>query len=320
MIDESTTTWNRQRRWANGLALATWSATVVLLCVGGLVTSYDVGMAVPDWPTTFGENMFLYDWFAASTGVQIEHGHRLLGSLVGMLTLALTVALLFDERPWMRWIGVAAFVAVVVQGVLGGMRVELNAMFHRRLAVVHGISAQAFLALLMAIVCWTSRRWSGAAVLRTEDAIRLRTLAATLAATTFFQGAAGAWLRHLGAGLLIHLLVAGVLFMLVLWTSVPVLLDADLRRTLGRPARWLLGLVVLQLSLGTASLAVVSFQPPGFGPPAGHLEAWLTAVHLVAGSLVLSSCVAFLLASVRYVAPQAPAAAPLGQSLVGAIG
>jgi cytochrome c oxidase assembly protein subunit 15 len=318
--DAERRTWSRQQRWANALALLTWSATVLLLCVGGLVTSYDVGMAVPDWPTTFGQNMFLYDWLSASAGVKIEHGHRLLGSLVGMLTLALTVALLFDERSWMRWMGVAAFVAVVLQGVLGGMRVELNAMFQRRLAVIHGITAQMFLAQLMAIVCWTSRRWCCAATLRTEDARRLRTLAATLAATALFQGAAGAWLRHFGAGLLIHLFVAGVLFMLVLWTTVPVLLDAELRRVLVRPARWLLGLLVLQLSLGTASLAVVSFQPPGFGPPTGHLEAWLTTVHLVAGALVLSACVAFLLASVRFVAPAADSAAPMEQSLIGAVG
>ena len=79
-----------------------------LLFVGGLVTTYRVGMAVPDWPTTFGMNMFLYDMTRASWAVFGEHTHRLYGAAVGVFVILLMVDLFaFDRRPWMRWLGVA---------------------------------------------------------------------------------------------------------------------------------------------------------------------------------------------------------------------
>ena len=69
--------------------------TLPLLFVGGSVTTYRVGMAVPDWPTTFGINMFLYDFWNAPFGVRVEHTHRLYGAAVGLATIVLAV--------WLRW-------------------------------------------------------------------------------------------------------------------------------------------------------------------------------------------------------------------------
>src|SRR4051794_41595724 len=97
-----------------------------LLCVGGLVTSHGVGMAVPDWPNTFGYNMFAFPVSKWVGGVFYEHSHRLVASGVGFLTVILMVWLWIKEsRRWLRWLGVAAFFAVVLQGVLGGLRVVL---------------------------------------------------------------------------------------------------------------------------------------------------------------------------------------------------
>ncbi|HEX4413605.1 MAG TPA: COX15/CtaA family protein, partial [Lacipirellulaceae bacterium] len=110
----------RTHRWALVLACATFP----LLWVGGLVTTTDAGMAVPDWPNTYGYNLFLYPWQTWLLGpwdLFIEHGHRLLASTVGMLTIGLLVLILRNEnRRWMKGLGFAALVLVILQGVLGG--------------------------------------------------------------------------------------------------------------------------------------------------------------------------------------------------------
>ena len=114
----------RYRRGLHWVAILATAFTLPLLYVGGSVTTYRVGLAVPDWPTTFEENMFLYDFWNAPFGVRIEHAHRLYGAAVGFATIVLAGCLLvFERRRWMKGLGVLALVAVIVQGVLGGMRV-----------------------------------------------------------------------------------------------------------------------------------------------------------------------------------------------------
>ena len=137
--------WSGRERWVFGFAAATAVLTLVLLLSGGQVTSHDVGMAVPDWPTTFGQNMFLFPWVDESLGVMIEHRHRLVGALVGMLTIGLVVLLWTTEsRKWLCWMGVLALVAVILQGVLGGLRVLQNEIYGREFAAVHGVFGQLF--------------------------------------------------------------------------------------------------------------------------------------------------------------------------------
>ena len=110
--------------WPHRCAVLSCVCTVALILAGGVVTSTGSGLAVPDWPTTFGYNMFLFPWSKMVGGIFIEHAHRLLGSLVGILTILTAAALLWkDERRWLRLLGLAAVALVIVQGVLGGMRV-----------------------------------------------------------------------------------------------------------------------------------------------------------------------------------------------------
>src|SRR6202167_6290009 len=112
--------------WLNRFAWLTALATLALVGVGGLVTSHGAGMAVPDWPTTYGYNMFFFPISKWVGGIFYEHTHRLLASAVGLLTTILAVWLrLADSRKWMRRLGVAAFLGVVAQGILGGLRVVL---------------------------------------------------------------------------------------------------------------------------------------------------------------------------------------------------
>ena len=115
-------------RWPHRLAWALACATFPLVFMGGMVTSYGAGMAVEDWPLTFGHWWFpLSRWFPlygnADWGIFLEHGHRTIGQIVGLLAIALVIALWrCDRRRWVRWLGVLALAGVCLQGALGGLR------------------------------------------------------------------------------------------------------------------------------------------------------------------------------------------------------
>src|SRR4051812_26798328 len=143
--------------WLHRFALLTAVATLVLIAVGGLVTSHGAGMAVPDWPTSYGYNMFALPFKFWKGGVFFEHTHRLAASGVGLLTTILAGWLwLKDSRRWLRWLGVIAFFAVVLQGVLGGLRVVL---YKDAIGIFHAALAQGFLVLVCAIALFTSEWW-----------------------------------------------------------------------------------------------------------------------------------------------------------------
>jgi len=122
-----------------------------------MVTSKNVGLAVPDWPTTFGYNMFLFPVSKWVGGILFEHTHRLMGSLVGFLTIILAVWLwLCEDRRWLRKLGVIAVVGVILQGILGGLRVT---MMKDQIGIFHACVAQAFLGLLVFIALVTTKFW-----------------------------------------------------------------------------------------------------------------------------------------------------------------
>ena len=150
------------RPMAHRLAVAALAATAVLIVLGGLVTNTGAALAVPDWPSTFGHNMFLFPWSRMVGGVFYEHSHRLAGALVGLLTVALAAAL-WRAGGLLRQLGLVAVAVVVAQGVLGGLRVVL---LQDTLAILHGSLAPAFFALLAALAMLTAPRWrvAGAAL------------------------------------------------------------------------------------------------------------------------------------------------------------
>lgn len=150
-------------RYRRGLHLFTFlvfAATFSLVAVGGHVTSTDSGLAVPDGFTTFGHiTLFapLSEWWH-EFGTRWEHSHRLVGNLVGMLTIAMCVWLLITQRgrPWLRWSGVVMLLLVIAQGVMGALRVEELSI---TLAFVHGIGGQLILCLWVLIAAALSRPW-----------------------------------------------------------------------------------------------------------------------------------------------------------------
>lgn len=158
-------------------------------------------MAVPDWPTTYGYNMFLFPVSQWVGGIFYEHTHRLVASGVGFLTTILAVWLWCkEERRWLRWLGVIAFFAVTLQGVLGGLRVTL---YKDELGIFHAALAQLFLLLVSAIALFLSRRWAG--LVERGGSVRFhRAFRPVLLGTTILvlgQLILGATMRHQHAGL-----------------------------------------------------------------------------------------------------------------------
>jgi cytochrome c oxidase assembly protein subunit 15 len=161
-----------------------------------MVTSKGVGLAVPDWPTTFGYNMFLFPVSQWVGGIFFEHTHRLVASTVGFMTIILAVWIWrVDRCRWLRNLGFAALGAVIVQGVLGGLRVTL---LKDEIGIFHACLAQAYLGMLVVITLATSRLWNLISAGHSWPAA-VRTLSRVVIGTTiliYLQLGLGATMRH----------------------------------------------------------------------------------------------------------------------------
>jgi heme a synthase len=188
------------KRFLHWYAVFVAAGVLVLICSGGLVTSHGAGMAVPDWPNSFGYNMFLFPVSHWVGGVLFEHTHRLIASGVGLLTIALcALTLVIENRRWVKWLAGIAVLAVIIQGVLGGLRVtEHNAV----LGLFHGCLAQGFFCLVATIALVTSRFWCRIEPAAHQREVRiLRFWTITVTAMLFVQLALGASMRHSHTGL-----------------------------------------------------------------------------------------------------------------------
>jgi len=285
------------------LALVNAVATLLLIFVGGLVTSKGAGLSVPDWPTTFGYNMFLYPWSKMIGGVLYEHSHRLVASGVGLLTLSLALLLwLYERRRWLRWLGIAALAFVILQGVIGGLRVVL---LEETLAILHACSAQAFFALAASLALFTSEGWKEEIEkVQRADAGRIQRLAILTTALIYLQGIFGAILRYTGAAFEAHLLLAFLVVFHVVFLAARILRSPSHLSKLVRPAVILCSLLLFQLALGLGSY-VGRFTPVGAVlPPAAVVL--LRTSHVITGALMLVTSLVLTLSSFRLLeSPQA---------------
>ena len=187
--------------WLDRFAWLTAGATFLLLGLGGLVTSHEAGLAVPDWPTTYGYNMFLFPLHLWEGNILYEHTHRLLASLVGLLTSILAVWLwLREPRSWLQWLGAAAFFAILLQGLLGGLRVTL---LKDEIGIFHAALAQSFFVLVTLIALFGSVKAG-----RFADSLQTAPVSGSLyclticsASLVLIQLILGAAMRHQHAGL-----------------------------------------------------------------------------------------------------------------------
>jgi cytochrome c oxidase assembly protein subunit 15 len=185
--------------WLHRFAVLAAISTFLLLGAGGLVTSHEAGMSVPDWPNSYGYNMFAFPPSKWVGGIFYEHTHRLWASVVGMMTTVLAVWLWRkDSRRWMKWLGVGAFLLVVAQCVLGGLRVVLN---NDHLGAVHGVVGQSYFVLMCSIALFTSGFWRKISEQKPNVPGHLRVLVLATTLLIFCQLILGATMRAQHAGL-----------------------------------------------------------------------------------------------------------------------
>jgi len=281
-----------------------------------LVTSTDSGLAVPDWPTTYGHFMFSFPLSQMVGGIVYEHGHRMVASVVGMLMVVLAGWLWLKEpRRWVRRLGGLALLAVILQGVLGGLTVLF--LLPTPISVGHGTLAQTFFCLVICLAVVTSPQWQQPRTQRKEPhrpALRLLALATT--AMVYLQLLIGAIMRHSEAGLAIpdfplafgkilppfdsfgvaihfaHRVGALLVTILAGWTVIRILRYYRQEALLYRPALLLAGAVLAQLTLGAFTIwsqkAVV-----------------ITTAHVATGALILGTSLVLLLRTHQVLAPPA---------------
>lgn len=183
-------------------------AVFLLLTLGGTVTSHRAGLSVPDWPTSFGHGIYSVPWSLWNHGGAFwEHSHRLVASLVGLLTVLTVVSIWLTQRPrsWLLALAAAALLLVIVQGVMGGLRVTQHSENQRlalTLAVIHGVTGQLFLCVCVVMAAALSRWWLQTQPQRRprRPATGLQTAAIALLIALFVQLVLGASMRHTGAG------------------------------------------------------------------------------------------------------------------------
>jgi cytochrome c oxidase assembly protein subunit 15 len=181
-----------------GIALSI--ATFLLLFAGGMVTSTNSGLSVPDWPTTFGQNMFLFPPSMMKGGIFYEHGHRLFASLVGFLTVGNCLMLWFmQKRRWLSWAGTLALLLVITQGVLGGMTVRYK--LPMPVSAAHACTAELFFGLTLLMAFATSKAWMRAKTPGFRWSVPEQALAVVFCVAVFLQILVGAVMRHSYAGL-----------------------------------------------------------------------------------------------------------------------
>jgi cytochrome c oxidase assembly protein subunit 15 len=306
---------SRSFNWPHAVACILVAVTAVLLCFGALVTTFDAAMAVPDWPATYGHNMFLFPWAEWVYGpwdLFLEHGHRLLGALVGMISLGLA-AVVWRSRAStaVRSLAVAAVLLVVVQGVLGGARVLLD---DKTVAKVHACTGPLFFAVSVAIATLTKKPLSGRTAGMQAVSPAAARAAAGLAVASYVQLVAGAQLRHLDPSVdpatfrwlvAFHLLGAAAVAVLAA-VAVCCTWSGD-RPVAWRWSRAILLLVGFQVALGFGAWVVNWGLPSGllpaswsFSDPLVARSLWGATVvtgHVVLGMLILGAAVVLAIAS-----------------------
>ncbi len=292
--------------WLHLYARFLCAATLLLIAAGGMVTSTGSGLSVPDWPNSYGYFMFSFPLSSMVGGIFYEHGHRLIASSVGVLTIGMTVWLWrVETRRWMRRLGVIALAAVILQGLLGGITVLY--FLPTAVSVSHAGLAEIFFGLTVCLALFTSTGWRRSGAASTHDAVArdatdvtTAALATALPVVVYVQILVGATMRHTGAGLAIpdfplvfggivppawtfpvtvhylHRLGAGLTAMVVFTTAGRLAMRQRDRPDLLRPAVSLTLLVLIQIGLG--GWTVLSGRAPV-----------INTAHVATGALVLGT-------------------------------
>jgi protoheme IX farnesyltransferase len=279
-------------RWPHRFALALAFATLALIFIGGLVTSTNSGLSVPDWPLSYGRLMP-----PMIGGIFYEHGHRMVATAIGFFTILLAVLLHRKEsRPWVKKAGWTALGLVIAQGLLGGMTVLLR--LPPAVSIFHACTAQTFLSLITAIAVWTSQSW-GNPTARTETSSRIpfHHLTTGLFGALYIQLILGAVVRHTGMGLTLHIAGAVVAIILIGWIFTRAVQDRAQSPQIFHLAACVLAAALLQAALGISTYFILGHEFPVIPPP--FWSVLVITSHVMGGALVLGLSVALALFTYR---------------------
>jgi len=285
-------------RGLHRFAIFTASVTLVLIVAGALVTSNDAGLSVPDWPTSFGS---YYKIPHMVGGIKYEHTHRMVAEFVGLLTIILAVwTWRVEKRRWMRLLGLAALATVIVQGILGGLTVLF--FLPPIVSSAHALVAQTFFCIAVAIGVFTGRRWVEEQPRTEFDQRRpaLFTLILLAIFVLYVQLFLGAMFRHHGLSWWPHIVNAGLVAIVLSWTTIRAITVYPHVDAIRRPAVAMLFLMLAQLCLGF--LAFVTRVMWGKDAAQPELPMVIsTVVHVAVGALLLAATIVLAIQVWRHV-------------------
>ncbi len=313
VADRGIGTSTAEPNWTNAFAKVAGGATLLLLIVGGFVTSERAGLSVVDWPNSYGYGMFLYPLSRMTGGIYFEHAHRLFGSLVGLTTLVLAIRIWRVEkaRPWLRNFALAALGVVIVQGILGGLRVTGRFTMSDSpndtapsigLAVVHGVLAQLFFAMIVSIGAFTTTTWKSDPKRTVAKSVATdRTLSLLLVIMVIVQILLGALQRHLANGLMIHITMA--MFVLIVAIAAGArswgfYAEQPILKRLGRAV---IHVVSFQILLGIGAVISRSMLESSGSPT--PVSVIIRTAHQATGAILLAYSVLLMLWTRKLLAP-----------------
>ena len=267
-------------RWSVLLAFC----TLLLVVAGGMVTSRDAGLSVPDWPLSYGKLMPKMEG-----GILYEHGHRMIATMVGMFTIVSLVWIFrVDRRRWLRILAIVALLAVIVQGVLGGLTVLLLLPWY--ISSSHATLAQLFFSPTVAMALFSSRRWlAGPSVVPEDGANPLRGLSLAAPICVICQLFLGAAARHKAIGSIYHICAAPIVTGVILWLSMRILLHYAQNRELRIGSVLLLSITLVQVFLGVGAFMTRVAYVDAIQPM--PLMVTFTVLHVATGALTLAASV-----------------------------
>ena len=285
-------------RGLHRFAIFTASITLVLIVAGALVTSNDAGLSVPDWPTSFGS---IYKIPQMVGGVRYEHTHRMIAEFVGLLTIILAVwTWRAEKRRWLRLLGVAALATVIVQGILGGLTVLF--FLPAIVSSAHALVAQTFFCIAVAIAVFTGRRWIEEQPRTELDQRRpaLFTLILLAIFVLYVQLFLGAMFRHHGLSWWPHVVNAGLVAIVISWTTIRAITAYPNIDAIRRPAIAMLLLMLTQLGLGfLAFVTRVMWGKDAVQPELPMVIS--TVLHVAVGAMLLATTIVLAIQVWRHV-------------------
>jgi cytochrome c oxidase assembly protein subunit 15 len=286
-------------RWSILLAFC----TLLLVVAGGLVTSRDAGLSVPDWPLSYGQLMPPMEG-----GILYEHGHRMIATTVGLMTIISMVWLLrVEKRRWMRWLSVAALGAVIAQGVLGGLTVIY--LLPWWISSSHACLAQLFFSTTVAMAIFTSDWWlQGSSPVDEDSRYPIRGLSLAAPLCVLGQLALGAAARHKAIGSIYHISGAPIVTAVIMWVSLRILLHYARNRELRIAAMMAIVISLTQVFLGIAAyMSRIAYADAVQPMP---IMVTFTVLHVAVGALTMASTVVLAILTRRNVLSRSLAYSP----------